>query len=185
MFRDRSLIPMEAVRLTALATLARAPRHYADAALEMRRLISRLVGPSLDMLGGSLEALRIEGLVGATDGEGAADNAVLHLTDAGAAELRRLLGAPLGVHGADLNRLVIALKLRLLDLLPSEEQLDQAQILEDQLAGERARLADLQGQLAGESTALDEWLALEISQTDARLAWVGALIGTLSRVQTN
>ncbi len=185
MFRDRSLVPMEAVRLAALAAVARVPRRYADAALEMRRLISRLVGPSLDLLGGSLEALRIEGLVAATDGEGAADNALLHLTEAGRVELRRLLGAPLGGYGADLNRLVVALKLRLLDLLPAEERLDQAEILEELLAGERARLAELQAQLAGESAALDGWLALEIAQTEARLAWARRLIESLTPVQAS
>jgi len=62
MYRDKSLIPTEAIRLIALGTLAGGPAAYADLALGVRHFASRIMGPSLDMLGPSIELLRHEGL---------------------------------------------------------------------------------------------------------------------------
>ncbi len=67
MYKDNSLIPSEAVRLAALGLLAMRPRAYADLARDIRHFTARIVGPSLDLLGPSLELLKIEGLIEAID----------------------------------------------------------------------------------------------------------------------
>ena len=89
MFRDNSLIPTEAVRLVALGLLAEGPRRYGDLAAEIRHFTSRLAGPSLDLMGTSLELLRLEGL--GRGGRGPlADTAPLAITPAGSAALAAL-----------------------------------------------------------------------------------------------
>jgi hypothetical protein len=62
-FRDQSLIPTEAVRLTALGELARAEMSLGALSAAVRGFVSRLMGPSLDVLGLSIEQLRYEDLV--------------------------------------------------------------------------------------------------------------------------
>ncbi|MBM3547091.1 MAG: hypothetical protein FJX54_09060 [Alphaproteobacteria bacterium] len=170
MYRDNSLIPTEAVRLAALGELAQAPTRYGDLAVAVRHFMQRLIGPSLDLLGPSLELLKIEGLIRPIDGSGFDDNALLELTDSGRAALLRLLSAPLKVQGSELNRLVVALKLRFLDLLPAEERADQLELLADALTGERARLADLKANTDAVSP-LGAWLDLELAQIDAKIDW--------------
>jgi hypothetical protein len=170
MYRDNSLIPTEAVRLAALGELARAPRAYGELAIAVRHFVQRLTGPSLDLLGPSLELLKIEGLI-ATSAERAADESpLLVLTARGRDALAKLIAAPLKAQGSELNRLVVALKLRFLDLLSPEEQAEQIEILGDTLTGERARLADLR-EATDQASALAGWLDLELSQIDAKLAW--------------
>ncbi|HZB92408.1 MAG TPA: hypothetical protein VE397_13260, partial [Stellaceae bacterium] len=44
MFRDNSLVPLEAVRLCALGLLAEGERRYGDLAGEIRHFTSRVVG---------------------------------------------------------------------------------------------------------------------------------------------
>ncbi|MBT3401595.1 MAG: hypothetical protein HN420_16590, partial [Rhodospirillaceae bacterium] len=63
MYRDKTLIPTEALRLCMLGTLAIQPHTYAELAREVRAFASRIVGPSLDVMGLSIEVLRAEGLV--------------------------------------------------------------------------------------------------------------------------
>ncbi|MSP49615.1 MAG: hypothetical protein EXQ95_09850 [Alphaproteobacteria bacterium] len=178
MYRDNSLIPTEAVRLAALGELARAPRRYADLAVAVRHFVQRLVGPSLDLLGPSLELLKIEGLIQPIGGTGIEDEAPLALTDAGRAALARLLSAPLKVQGSELNRLVVALKLRFLDLLAADGRADQLDLLADALTGERARLADLRT-TTDAASPLGAWLDLELSQVDAKIEWCGRRRETL------
>ncbi len=74
MYRDDTLIPSEAVRLCALGILMLGRRRYAELAREVRHFTSRIAGPSLDLLGTSVELLRFEGLVRAVDGD---DDALL------------------------------------------------------------------------------------------------------------
>ena len=62
MFKDHTLLPAEAVRLAALGLLAEEPRRYGDLATEIRHFIALAVGPSLDLMGSSIELLRYEGL---------------------------------------------------------------------------------------------------------------------------
>jgi DNA-binding PadR family transcriptional regulator len=179
MYRDHSLVPTEAVRLAALGELAQAPRRYADLAIAVRHFVQRIVGPSLDLLGPSLELLKIEGLIVPIEGRGMDDNALLGLSDAGRAALMRLLSAPLKAQGSELNRLVVALKLRFLDLLAPEDRADQIEILADALTSERARLADLR-RTTDETPVLASWLDLELAQIDAKLAWCRRMSATSS-----
>jgi hypothetical protein len=166
MYRDNSLIPAEAVRLAALGELARAPRRYGDLAVAVRHFVQRLVGPSLDLLGPSLELLKIEGLIRPQAGE----DPPLELTEPGRDALARLLSAPLQIQGGEINRLVVGLKLRFLDLLPPDGRMDQLDFLADALIGEHARLADLRC-ATDPNSPLAAWLDLEIEQIDTKIAW--------------
>ncbi len=164
MYRDKSLVPGQAIRLLALGLLAEAPRSYAELASEVRQITGLLVGPSLDMLAPPLELLRIEGLVG-EEGER------LTLTRTGRNELGRLIAAPMRQAASDLYRLVVALKLRFLSQLPRDEQIIQLAALTEAAEREGVRLAALE-----EGTGVDglfaEWLALEREQAEARLRWL-------------
>lgn len=176
MLRDKSLIPTEAIRLAALGILASGARRYAALAGEVRHFVSRLTGPSLDLLGTSIELLRYEGLIEPVDGTkaGAPTTAdtVFAITPHGRETLNRLLTAHVRAVSNDFNKLVVALKMRFLHLLAPADQLMQAEILADVAEGELARLSDL---LAHESAAgdgyLGEWLTEEIRQVEVRLAW--------------
>ncbi len=175
MFRDRSLVPGEAVRLLALGLLAENPRSYGELAAEVRRVTGLLVGPSLDLLAPPLELLRIEGLV--TERE-----AQLSLTEAGLTELRRLLEAPLRQAANDLQRLVVALKIRFLMVLDRDQRLLQMETLIEDAEREQARLRALKDTLqearAGDD-AFEAWLALEEAQSSDRVAWLRARAETL------
>jgi DNA-binding PadR family transcriptional regulator len=169
MLRDNSLIPIEAVRLCALGRLLQGDLPYAQLAGEVRHFTSRLVGPSLDLLGTSIELLRLEGLVEAVEGKGMEDNALLRITSAGREAFRALMRARVRAPGGDVGKLVLALKLRFLGLLSPEDRAEQIDSMAEVYRQERARLIDLR-QHAAESH-LAEWLDLEIAQIDQRLAW--------------
>ena len=83
MFTDNTLTPREAIRLCALGTLATQPMRYSALANAIRHFVSRILGPSLDLMGTSIELLRLEGLVRAIEGTGMEDDARLEITDAG------------------------------------------------------------------------------------------------------
>ncbi len=181
MFRDQSLMPKEAIRLTALGLLARAPMTYAELAKEVRHFTSRYWGPTLDVMASPIELLRFEGLVEA-EGEGETPaGAVLRLTEAGRTELDGLLNANVRAPGNDFNKLVVALKLRFLHVLPRAEQREQAETLIEMRQAELARLIDLRAASArdqadegGEGHFL-RWLDHDIAQVEADLAWFGEL----------
>ena len=167
MFRDKTLIPTEAIRVLALGLLAERPRRYAELAQELRRFIGLVLGPSLDMLAPSLELLRFEGLA-AAGGEGA--DAALSLSEKGLGELTTLLRANVRAP-VNTNRLVIALKFRFLHLLPPEEQKAQFALLADLYETERGRLEALRTQDGGAGFAA--WLDHEIALMDERIEWLG------------
>jgi DNA-binding PadR family transcriptional regulator len=171
MFRDNSLIPAEAVRLAALGFLAEAPRRYGELAAEIRHFTGRIVGPSLDLMGTSLELMRFEGLIEAVDGEGMADNAVLRLTAAGKTALFSLLRAQLRSPLADMNRLALFLKLRFLHHLSPHDQTAQRALIAEALESERARLDELRRH-PGASALFFDWLARDIALLDDRIAWL-------------
>ena len=184
MYRDNSLMPKEAVRLATLGELARQPLRYAELAIAVRRFTSRIVGPSLDLMGTSLELLRYEGLVeaaggsggGSGEGSGLEDNALLRITDAGRREFTTLMRANVRAPSSDdLNKLVITLKLRFLDLLEPADQADQVEGLTGLFETELARLEDLHVSHAQEPGLLKDWLVHDISQVRATLAWFAAL----------
>jgi DNA-binding HxlR family transcriptional regulator len=178
MLRDTALIPSEAIRLTALGVLTEAPRRYGELAAEVRHFVSRIVGPSLDLMGSSLELLRHEGLVARTDGSAAgytAPDVELRITPGGRSEMEALLAAPLRGPINDFGKLVIALKLRFLHLLPPAGRTAQIELLTEICESEVARLRDLKARVGANSGNLAPWLDHEIGQAEERLAWFRAL----------
>lgn len=174
MFTDNTLTPKEAVRLCALGSIASRPMRYGELAGSVRHFTSRIMGPSLELMGTSIELLRYEGLVAAIDGKGMEDDAELAITAAGQRELRALLTARLRP-GSDLSKLVVALKMRFLHLLDPQERLDQVDLLIDGVDSELTRLIDLRGghvQEEGADSALVAWLDHDIAVLESRLSWL-------------
>jgi DNA-binding PadR family transcriptional regulator len=171
MFADNTLTPKEAVRLCALGTVAGAPMRYSELAGSVRHFTGRIMGPSLELMGTSIELLRYEGLVEALDGTGMEDDALLGITPAGRRELRTLLTARLRP-ASDLSKLLVALKMRFLHLLDAGDQRDQVELLIDTAEGELNRMLDLRGHYAAEGGALVAWLDHDIQTLEARLAWL-------------
>ena len=184
MYKDRSLIPAEAVRLAALGLLFEQARPYDALASEVRQFVGRVVGPSLDLLGPPLELLRIEGLVGPDSTEATVDRGggrgnepALLLTDRGRDELVRLLGANLRGPLGEFNKLVIALKLRFLEALPPEERAGQLDLMAEACERELARLRDLRKRSEGLTDLFVAWLYHDIAQIGARAAWFRNVAG--------
>jgi hypothetical protein len=175
MYRDKSLLPTQAIRLAVLGALGLGARRYGELAGETRHFTAAIVGPSLDLLGTSIELLRFEGLIEPVDGKGMADNAVMRLTEAGRTALHDLLVAPLRSPLNDIGRLILALKLRFLHLLPPADQAAQTEQLVDMAEGEVARLDDLRRRAATEPGPFGAWLELDLAQARARLAWFESL----------
>jgi len=165
MYRDRTLLPKEAMRLAVLGMLAGKAMGYAGLASELRHFTSRIVGPSLELTGSSIELLRLEGLIAKTDGE------LLGLTGPGRAELIELLSS--GVRGPfdGINRLVLVLKLRFLHLLDRESQRGQAEMMIEAAETELARIEDLRKHNAAESGHLPAFLTHDADEARSRLEW--------------
>ncbi|MGE5540568.1 MAG: hypothetical protein ACM30I_18270 [Gemmatimonas sp.] len=172
MYPDHSLMPKEAVRLAALAHLAERPMTYRDLATAVRGFIARIMGPSLELMGASVELLRYEGLVAVAPGAPDDDSRLLSLTDAGRTEFHALLSASVRAPFNDINRLVVALKMRFLHLLPVEERRNQADILTAASETELARLRDLASEAHAGEQPFTAWLAQEIALVETRLSWL-------------
>lgn len=172
MYADNTLTPKEAVRLCALGTLAQRPLRYGALAEAVRHFVSHVLGPSLDVMGASLELLKYEGLIAAVEGEGMEDDADLAITDEGRQELRALLTANVRTGATELNKLIVTLKFRFLHLLEQVDQRNQADLLLDVCEGELARLEDLRQHHAGDRGYLVEWLDHDIDLVESRLAWL-------------
>jgi hypothetical protein len=172
MYRDKTLIPTEAIRLAALGVLTDGPQRYAELAASVRHFASAVMGPSLDILGTSIELLRLEGLVEPIEGTGLADNALLRVTPAGEAELKILLKSRVRSPVDDLNKLVTALKMRFFHLLGAEEKREQLDLLIEATESEMRRLADLRARQP--SGLLSDWLGHELVQLAARKRWFEA-----------
>ncbi len=186
-FRDHSLIPAEAVRLAALGMLAEGPRAYGQLAVEVRHFASRMLGPSLDILGTSIELLRHEGLIEAIGrragpSQSLSADTTVQLTEAGRAALKELLTSRVRAPMTDLTRMVVALKLRFLKLLTPDEQKAQFEMLIELSTAELARLADLRAPHTAADDALGDWLGQEIAQTEARRAWYERQLASLTSV---
>ena len=179
MYRDNTLIPAEAVRLSALGSLAEGDKSYRELAREIRFFVARIVGPSLDLLGSSLELLRLEGLIEVVDGTAATDSlpddAMLRITGDGRGAFHVLMTSNVRGLANDLSRLVIALKMRFLPLLSGQERHEQAEILAEACETELARLRDLRASYA--NGFLAEWLDREIAEATERRDWFTALDG--------
>lgn len=174
MFADQTLTPREAVRLCALGTIAAGPRRYGELAGSVRHFISRISGPSIDLLGPSIELLRYEGLVVPIDGRGMEDDAVLRITEAGVDEFRRLMISRIRP-SSDLSKLVAALKFRFLHLLAEADRDPLVDLLADGAETELNRLLDLHEGLSDEDSRFGAWLALEIAHAEDRVAWLRRL----------
>ena len=169
MFRDRSLIPAEAIRLMALGLLAEQPRAYGDLAAEIRYFTSSVVGPSLDLMGSSIELLRYQGLIEAVDGQGMTDNAVMRIRPEGRAALMELLEARLGQGQGDINRLTLQLKLRFLALLPEAVQEAQRAHIVATIEREVVQLADMLRRHASAPALFRDWIDRDIKALEAHL----------------
>jgi len=179
MFADKTLTPRETVRLCALGTIADATRTYAEVAGQVRDFITRITGPSLDLLGSSMELLQIEGLIQSADGSSLSDTARLEITDAGREELRRLMTANLR-SSSDLSKLVTALKFRFLHLLPPSDRCGQVELLLDARETELNRLLDMRKTHGHSSGPFNDWLDHEIAQAERALAWLESVCDTLT-----
>ncbi|WP_455372469.1 hypothetical protein [Limibacillus halophilus] len=173
MYRDNTLIPSEAIRLLALGFLAEEDCGYADLASVVRQFTSRLVGPSLELVAAPLELLKVEGLIEQRE-EG--ENAALTITDSGREEMLRLLSSGVRAPTSDVNKLILAIKMRLLHLLPDGERRQQLDLLAEVSEKELARLEDLKGNARLSKGLLPGWLDLEVAQARARMEWFEAQI---------
>ena len=171
MFSDNSLLPKETIRLAALGILSEAPMLYADLANAVRQFVGRIAGSSLEMTGLSIELLRYEGLVHASED---GPNAVLNLTETGRDELLTLLKATVRPPLTDMSKLVIALKMRFIHLLNANERCDQVDLLIDSCELELTRLNDLSEPNA-EKRYFQDWLSHDIKLVETRLTWLQTL----------
>ncbi|MHA1112909.1 MAG: hypothetical protein ACTSRY_00180 [Alphaproteobacteria bacterium] len=181
MLRDNSLIPSENIRLAALGELSMGPRTYGDLALAVRHFTGHLVGPSLDLMGTSIELLRLEGLIAASDGAGGDVTAEtpLVITDAGMTELKALLAAQIRAPFNEIGRLSLALTLRFLHLLDAGDRRAQMDAAIDACDGEIARLTALRAELGDGDGLLPDWLDHDIAATEDRRAWFRARRATV------
>jgi DNA-binding PadR family transcriptional regulator len=170
MFADHTLTPKEATRLCALGSLALSPMTYSDLAMSIRHFVSRMIGPTPEIMGHSIELLKYEGLVEAIEGRG--DEALLRITDAGREDMRELLTANVRATSTALDKLIVALKLRFLHLLEPDDQCVQADLLVDACERELSRLGDLRRHHAGDAGYLVSWLDHDIGLLETRLAWL-------------
>ncbi|MGB0555330.1 MAG: hypothetical protein ACPGQV_22665 [Alphaproteobacteria bacterium] len=172
MYRDNTLIPTEAIRLAALGALIEGDRRYADLASEIRNFVGRVAGPSLDLLGTSLEVMGYEGLAEMQDADDPGGS-MLRITEAGRRQFVVLMMSGVRAPVNDVSKLVIALKMRFLDLLDDEDQLDQVDLMREMSEGEAARLRDLRQQ--SNNVGFTDWLSFEIEQLENRISWLGRL----------
>jgi DNA-binding PadR family transcriptional regulator len=175
MFTERALLPAQAARLTALGMLAEGPLHYADLAREVSHFTGCILGQSLDLMGTSLELLRYEGLIEAEAGTGMVDNAEMRITPAGRAALVRLLKAPLMAPSVEVNRLVLALKLRFLPILGAGDRGEVRAQIREWYAGEIARYEELRARHGTRSAPFRRWLDRQIDLDRERLGEIAAI----------
>jgi hypothetical protein len=191
MYRDNTLIPSEAIRLLALGILATRQCPYAELAHEVRHFVGHVVGPSLDLVGAPIEVLKIEGLIeaaaaqapdadpdpdpgpapGPAPGPDSEPGPPLCITEAGRAELVRLMTSSLRAPVSDINKLIITLKMRFLHLLAPAERRLQAEIMIEMCERQLARLTELSDHHEDAPGHLPSWLDHETDQTRERLDW--------------
>ena len=182
MYRDNSLIPKEAIRMAALGALVNGERSYIDVSTEVRQFSARIVGPSLDLLGTSIELLKLEGLIEVVDNCGGEGEELLRLTPNGFLELKEYLKSTIRSGSSDLNKLVVALNLRFIEVLAPSERLDQLVGLRTMYQAERKRLQDLRKHKEWSAGMLQELLDLELDVTDQRLLWCCEQVKKIKKV---
>lgn len=174
MYADNTLTPKEAIRLCALGTLTQSPMLYGPLANSIRHFVSHILGPSLDVLGPSLELLKYEGLVSESTPESDKDigSVTYTITEEGLAEFNTLMTANIRTAAAELNKLVVTLKFRFLHLLSTEDQRIQTGLLIEFWENEISRLISLRQHHENDEGALDHWLGHEIELLETRLTWL-------------
>ncbi len=168
MYSDNTLTPKETVRLCALGSLASEALSYAELANSIRYFIDRVQGPSIDVLGASVELLKYEGLISQMDD----NNGRLYLTKKGKLELNELLTADIRPNDASYNKLIEALKFRFLHLLEPKEKMHQADILIERIELEKLRLTDLNDLYKDDKSYFKVWLNQDIKNLSKRLRWL-------------
>jgi len=177
MYADNTLTPKEAARLCALGVLADGQMAYLELAISVRYFMDRVLGPSLDVLGASIELLTYEGLVKTENTDG---DSMLSITDTGRDALHTLLTANIRHGATDINKLIVALKFRFMHLLDAEDKKLQAQALVESTETELARLLDLRGHLNTDQGFLLGWLERQISELKSHAEWLRTFKGGLS-----
>ncbi len=175
MYRDNTLVPTEAVRLLALGCLTESQLTYAQLAQEVKQFTGHIIGPSLDLVGTPLEVLKVERLIGPVDAGAPEDDALLEVTDTGLAEIRRLLKSNSRAPMNDVSKLIIALKMRFLHLLPKEDQLIQIDILQELSERQIEHFSELRAAHNKDRGHLTAWLDHDIDQARGRLNWLADL----------
>lgn len=173
MYTDHTLTPSEAIRLCALGTLALRPMRYGELAISLRHFVSHVVGQTPEIMGGSIELLKYEGLVQALEGEG--DDAVLAITDDGRKEAWTLLTAKVRPANTELNTLIVALKFRFLHLLTPAERDSQTELMVEATRRELSRLEELRRYHADDGRFLLAWIDHHLSVLHTRLGWLQQL----------
>lgn len=174
MYQDKVLIPAEAIKLSALGALKNQNMSYAELARDIRHVVARVVGPNLDLLGSSLEILRLEGLIAPEDGgDQVEDDTILSITEDGVDVFLNLMASALRVPVDETGRLVYFLKLRFLEQLDGDDLLDQLDLLKEFHQGELARLQDIQSSHG--KGHLAKSLDMEIAQQQDRIDWLTSL----------
>ena len=166
--------------MAALGALVGRARSYDDIANEVRSFISRIVGPSLELMGTSIELLKLEGLIETVNDNDKGDSSLLQLSPAGLQELKEYLRSNLKSGGSELNKLVIALKLRFIDILDDDERRDQLLAIRDMYHNEKRRLEDLKNQTTWLTGFLLESIELDLFVVNKKIEWCDQRI----RIQT-
>ncbi|HAI28686.1 MAG TPA: hypothetical protein DHW36_08750 [Thalassospira sp.] len=178
MYSDRTLLPKECLRLCALGTLALSdkPISYGDLANSVRHFMSHIMGPSLDMMGSSLQLLKLEGLVKEDTGSGTFSDAQLRLTDAGHEKFVELMQGNLRDTSGELARLIMALKMRFLHLLEEDIRTEQIEILHDVCELDLERVLALREEHASEAENFTGWLEMEVKRLEQKRDWLKSLL---------
>ena len=113
-----------------------------------------------------------EGLATLEDTEGE-DGALLRITDEGRRQFVTLMTSGVRAPVNDVSKLVIALKMRFLDLLDEDDRLDQIDLMREMSEGEAARLRDLRQE--NDTGGFSSWLTFEIEQLESRISWLDEL----------
>ena len=96
---------------------------------------------------------------------------MLAVTERGREELLTLLNANVRPPVTDINKLILAAKLRFLHLLPAPQQRLQAEMLAEMCERELLRLTQLRARHAGNPGYFQAWLDHDIAEITTRLAW--------------
>ncbi len=103
----------------------------------------------------------------------------MQLSSAGLQELKDYLRSNLKSGGSELNKLVIALKLRFMDILSEDERRDQLTAIRDMYHNEKRRLEDLKTQTTWLTGFLLESIELDLFAVNKRIEWCNRRIKTL------